>query len=327
MSMADPGSAIDMPEFGVHLPIVDFSGVGWSVSELAGFARQADDLGYRYLCANDHLLFSRPWLDGLTALAAVVEASGDMTLATTVALPVVRGPAPLAKTLAAIDVLSGGRLVVGVGTGSSARDYEAVGLDRDERWKRLEESTQALRSLLNSDAPPVEGEFYSTSGVTLEPAPAQVPGPPIWIGSWGSKPGIRRVARLADGWLASGYNTTPERFDQGLARLQVELSSQQRDPTSFPNGLSTLWTYVTESSAEEQRLLETVLSPLVRRPVEELRKLSLPIGSAEVCAERLTAFADAGVQRMFIWPLADPLEQIQRFQARVAPLVRSAVGR
>jgi len=135
-----------------------------------------------------------------------------MTLATTVALPVVRGPVALAKNLAAIDLLSGGRLVVGVGPGSSARDYAAVGVPFEERWKRLDEAVQALRVLWGGEGPPYRGEFYSTEGVSLEPHPAQRSGPPIWIGSWGSEAGLRRVARLGDGWLASAYNTTLEAF-------------------------------------------------------------------------------------------------------------------
>src|SRR5215216_5657334 len=146
-----------------------------------------------------------------------------MTLATTVALPAVRGPAPLAKTLAAIDLLSGGRLVVGVGPGSSARDYAAVGLSYEERWQRLDEAIPALRALWGGDGQPFNGRFYSTQGLALEPRPAQHPGPPIWVGSWGSEAGLRRAARLGDGWLASAYNTTPETFAAALCRLQEQL--------------------------------------------------------------------------------------------------------
>ena len=320
--MQPPGAV----EFGAHLPLIDFAGAGWSHADLMAFTRTADELGYTCLCANDHLVFAHPWLDGPTALASVVGASGGMTLATTVALPALRGPVPLAKALAAIDVLSEGRLVIGVGPGSSARDYETVGIDWSERWQRLDEATRSLRALLHSGAPGVDGTFYSTAGVDLQPGSPQTPGPPIWVGSWGSKPGIRRVANLADGWLASGYNTTPERFGQGLTQLEAELSARGRDPDSFPNGLATLWTYVTESAADEERILESVLSPLIRRPVDGLRKLFLPIGSPETCAERLAAFATAGVQRIFIWPLADPLEQLELFQARVVPLVRSSLA-
>src|SRR5215207_8705084 len=119
-------------EYGAHLPLIEFEGAGQTLADLRAYARHASALGYRYLCANDHLLFGRPWLDGPTALAATIEEAADMTLATTVCLPVIRGPVQSAKLLAAIDLLSGGRLVAGVGPGSSARDYAAIGVPFEE---------------------------------------------------------------------------------------------------------------------------------------------------------------------------------------------------
>ena len=108
-------------DYGVHLPLIDFDGKGFSLDLLMEYARTAESLDFQALAANDHLIFPRPWLDGPTALAAVLSCTGRMSLMTTVVLPVVRGPVTTAKTLAAIDILSGGRLVVGVGSGSSAR--------------------------------------------------------------------------------------------------------------------------------------------------------------------------------------------------------------
>ncbi len=175
-------------------------------------------------------MFSVPWLDGPTALAAVMEHSGDMTLATTVALAVVRGPIPLAKTLGAIDRLSGGRLIVAVGPGSSRDDYEAVGIDFEERWPRFDEAIQTLRALWQRDGEPFTGRFYSTDGISLDPRPAQPDGPPLWVGSWGSDAGLRRVARLADGWLASAYNTTPEVFATAWSGLRRRLARPRQGP-------------------------------------------------------------------------------------------------
>ena len=195
-------------DYGAHLPLIALDRQPWTLHHLLEYAEIAESAGFRALSANDHLVFPRPWLDGPTALAAVLTRTGRMVLATTVALPVVRGPVALAKSLAAIDLLSGGRLVVGVGPGSSARDYAAVGLPFEERWKHLDEAVQALRALWTGEGPPFKGEFYSTEGIMLEPHPAQRPGPPIWIGSWGSEAGLRRVARPGDGWLRP---TTPHR--------------------------------------------------------------------------------------------------------------------
>lgn len=308
-------------EYGAHLPLIEFDGVRRTLTHLRAYARHAAALEYRFLCANDHLLFGRPWLDGPTALAATIDASADTRIATTVALPVVRGPVQAAKTLGALDILSGGRLVAGVGPGSSPRDYAAIGLPFEERWKRFDEAIRALRSLLSEDAEDFTGTFYSTEGLTLEPPPVRPEGPPIWIASWGSPAGLRRVARLGDGWLASGYNTTPSRFRESLASLSEQVRAAGKSPDDVANGIATMWLYVTESPREADRMLAEVLAPMLRRPVEELRQLALPIGSAEQCAERLSAYAEAGAQRIFVWPLADELRQLDVFREAVVPLI------
>ena len=274
--------------YGAHLPLIAFGNATWTLADICGYAERAAALEYRFLCANDHLFFGRPWLDGPTALAATLERSADMTIATTVALPVIRGPVQTAKMLAALDRLSGGRLIAGVGPGSSQRDYAAVGVAFEERWKRFDEAVRAMRSALDEEAEPGR--------------------PPVWIASWGSAAGLRRVTRLGDGWLASGYNTTPQAFGEGRATL----------PAGFPNAIATLWLYVTESRSEAERMLGDVLAPMLKRPVEALRDLALPIGSAQQCAERLSAYAAAGAERVFVWPLADELRQLELFREIVA---------
>jgi alkanesulfonate monooxygenase SsuD/methylene tetrahydromethanopterin reductase-like flavin-dependent oxidoreductase (luciferase family) len=256
-------------------------------------------------------------------MAAVLDRSGQMKLATTLTLPVVRGPVATAKTLAAIDILSGGRLIVGVGPGSSARDYDSVGLPFEERWKRLDESVLALRALWQHGAPAFEGIFYSTQGLDLEPYPAQRPTPPIWIGSWGSPAGLRRTARLGDGWLASAYNTTPEVFSDAWARLGGYLRDAGKRPEGFPNALATTFFYVTEDRSEAQRILTEVVSPALNRPAEELAQ-RLPIGPADECAEKLAAYRSAGVQSVYLWPTGDDLRQLEMFWDRVVPLVSAA---
>jgi probable F420-dependent oxidoreductase len=308
-------------DYGAHLPLIALDGRPWTLQRLLEYAHIAQSVGFQALSANDHLLFPRPWLDGPRALAAVLNRTGRMVLATTVTLPVVRGPVALAKSLAAIDLLSGSRLVVGVGPGSSARDYAAVGIPFEERWKRLDEAVQVLRVLWLGEGPPFRGKFYSTEGVVLEPYPAQRPGPPIWIGSWGSQAGLRRVARLGDGWLASAYNTTPEAFAAARRTLAEHLRAAGKDPDQFPNAISTMFFYVTEERATSERIVREVLSPTLNRPEEELRERLL-IGPAEECAQKLAAYREAGAQKVFLWPVEDESGQLAAFQERVAPMVR-----
>lgn len=307
-------------DFGAHLPMMDFGGNPYTLEHLVTYAQTAEQSGFKALAANDHLVYSVPWLDGPTALAAVLAHSGDMTLATTVALPVVRGPVPLAKTLGAIDRLSGGRMVVAVGPGSSEQDYATVGIAFEERWKRLDEAVQTMRALWQKNAQPFSGQFYSTEGIELQPFPAQPSGPPLWIGSWGSEAGLRRTARLGDGWLASAYNTTPDKFSEGLRRLKDYLVENKKDPGQFPNALATMWFYITEDKREAEQVLRERLLANINRPESDLKE-RIPIGPAEAFAKKLAAFQEAGVQRVYIWPLADEARQIELFMEKVAPLV------
>ena len=178
-----------------------------------------------------------------------------------------------------------------------------------------------LRALLQGDAAGFEGEFYSTRGVVLEPRPAQRPGPPIWVASWGSPAGLRRVARLGDGWLASAYNTTPDRFREGLDRLAEERRRIGRAPAAVPSAVATTWLHVTEDRAAAERMLSEVLAPRLHRPAEALRSAPLLVGPAELCAERLAALVAAGARRVFVWPPGDEVRQLERFRERVAALI------
>jgi alkanesulfonate monooxygenase SsuD/methylene tetrahydromethanopterin reductase-like flavin-dependent oxidoreductase (luciferase family) len=304
-------------DYGAHLPLIRFDGQPWSLRGLLEYTETVERLGFRALAVNDHLLFTRPWLDGPTALATVLTRTGQMELATTVALPIVRGPVALAKSMAAIDLLSGGRLLVGLGPGSSARDYAAVGIPFEERWKRLEEAVLMMRALWHEEGSSFEGEFYSTEGIELKPHPAQQPAPPVWIGSWGSEAGLRRTARLGEGWLASAYNSTPEQFAGARLRLGEHLRAAGKDLDVFPNALATMFFHVTEDRATAERIVSEVLSRTLNRP-EEVLSQRLLVGPAEECAEKIAAYQAAGVQRIYLWPVQDEVRQLTIFREHVA---------
>jgi alkanesulfonate monooxygenase SsuD/methylene tetrahydromethanopterin reductase-like flavin-dependent oxidoreductase (luciferase family) len=307
-------------ELAVHLPLMEFGDEGQSLARLTRAVDAARECGFAAVSANDHFLFQAPWLDGPTALAAVIDRSGAMELATTVALVALRGPVPLAKTLAALDVLSDGRVIAGIGPGSSERDYDAVGVPYEERWKRFDEAVAILRSLLRGDPPPESHLHYPLPESRLAPAPRRPGGIPLWIGSWGSEAGLRRVARLGDGWLASAYNTSPEGFSAAKRSLSEQLHAQGKDPARFRNGLATMWTWITEDAHEADRVLREVLAPLLRRDPDGLRD-QLCIGPAEKCAELLSRYAQAGCERVHLWPLGDEPRQIELAATAVLPAI------
>ena len=311
-------------EFGVHLPLISIAGEQRSLDDLLAFTETARDLGYTHLCANDHLVFSRPWLDGPTALAAVLARSGQMTLATTVTVPVLRGPAATAKILAAIDLLSGGRLVVGLGPGSSARDYELVGVQFEERWKRLDEAVQTLRAYWRADDVAFEGAFYSTAGFSLAPDAGAAPRSTdldrqLGIGGGTETRGApcRRLARL---WL---------QHDPGTVRPSL-VGRPGRG-----GGARTRWCAVPERHRNDVVLRHRGPGPRRRgaRPTCSRRCSIVQWSSfARYCrsarrrnARRsLLAYARAGAQRVFLWPLADERTQLEVFRERVMPLLDRA---
>ena len=314
-------------DLGVHLPLMQFGDEGLSLRRLQAGVDAARDCGFAAVSANDHFIFQTPWLDGPTALASMIERSGDMTVATTVALAVLRGPVPLAKALAALDILSEGRLVAALGPGSSSRDYDALGISFEERWKRFDEAVLVLRALLKGEPFPEHARYYPVpSDVELAPGPRQKGGIPLLIGSWGSKAGLARVARAADGWLASSYNTTPDRFSAARSLLASKLEDKGRQAADFPNALATMWTWVSKDQAEADRVLAEVLAPLLNRDPDELR-VQICVGTVEHCAELLSRYAEAGCRRVYLWPLGDEARQLELVANEVSPSIASPAAK
>ena len=297
---------------GAHLPLADFGQGVLPLPELTRYVTEARDLGFTTISANDHLFWRHPWLDGPTALASVAAAAGGMTLATSITLPVVRHPVIVAKTLSSLAVLADGPVIGGLGPGSSRVDYDAVGVPYDERWARFDEAMRCVVSLVRGE-PTEAGRFYPAVS-TL--APLSDPRPQIWLGTWGSDRRIAATAPLADGWLASAYNATPAQYAEARARLDGHLRSDGRDPTTFPDAVATTWLFVTESPQEAEHMLTEVLAPTLNRDPAVLRHL--PIGSPEHCAQALADYAAAGAREVLLWPLRDPLSQLQHAAAILA---------
>jgi alkanesulfonate monooxygenase SsuD/methylene tetrahydromethanopterin reductase-like flavin-dependent oxidoreductase (luciferase family) len=308
-------------ELAAHLPLIQFDASPITRERILGTVRSAAELGFWGIAANDHVIFSRPWVDGPTALAMAIPESAEMRICTTIALPTIRGPMQLAKTLISLDALSDGRVVAGVGPGSSSRDYVAAGVSFEQRWRRFDEAALLLRQLLRSEEPR-DGEHYACSTVAAELQPRPARPIPVWIGSWGSEAGLRRVARLADGWLASGYNTTPEEFAEARARLDEELARRGKEPSEFSNGLATMWLWVTESRSEADSILSDRLGPAVKRDADYLRP-RVCVGSAEHCLDLLGRYAAAGLQRVFLWPLGEESRQLELVAEKLLPALRA----
>jgi alkanesulfonate monooxygenase SsuD/methylene tetrahydromethanopterin reductase-like flavin-dependent oxidoreductase (luciferase family) len=155
-------------EYGITFPRVGVAEQPSPWQYLTTFARATEQMGCAYGVIGDRL---ESGMDPLSLLTAIVEASGRMRLATSVLVLPPRGILIAAQQYASLDVLTGGRVIAGVGTGSLFRDYEVVRIDHHDMWPRFEEGVRALRAYLTPGAQPFKGKFYDTNGVNLERFP------------------------------------------------------------------------------------------------------------------------------------------------------------
>ena len=293
---------------------------------LTHFARAAEQMGCAYGVIGDRL---ESGLDSFSVLTAIAEASGRMRLATSVVILPPRGIVVAAKQYASLDVLTGGRVIAGVGTGSLFRDYDIVGMDHTDMWPRFEEGVRAMRAYLTPGAPPFQGRFYDTTGIHLTPPPVQRPSLPIWIGSWGSEAGLRRVARLADGWLSSAGpgHQSPEQFAADVTRLHAFLVQEGKDPATFPNAVSTMALFISEDHDELARLGGPGYVPRpaglgvvqhTARPLDDAHAHDM-VGTRATCLDKVRRWKAAGAQALFLVPRGpDPLGQMRLFLDEVA---------
>ena len=311
-------------QFGIHLPVRVISdgqtpGMPARAKLLDEMAVAAGESGFRSLWITDHLLYLDPWMDAILFLASVAgraEQYGLKLIPGVLALPL-RHPVAMAQTLATLDILSGGNLIIGVGEGSTQKDFDAVGLPFEERRRRLNEAVPLLRRLFTEEHVTHQGTHYSFEDISVLPHPSQQPCPPIWVSSWGSEIGMRRVARIGDGWIASGWHSTPHEYGEARKILDRELTAQGRNPATFPGSADTIYVYTDES---DSRAVE-VAEPIIRHTTNAFENTTghYIVGDYQRCRELLTMWKEQAPAHIALWPAANPVEQIHRFGDHVLP--------
>ena len=299
-----------------------FDGNQPTKEQIISLAQYAEALAYDSLSVNDHIVFHTSWLDALSTLSAVAASTTRILIGTSILNIVVRNPVVCAKALAAIDILSSGRLFAGVGPGSYRGDYDACGIDFSERWPRFSEALEILVMLLSSDnSGPFDykGKYYTLKDVLLTPKPVQKPHPPIYVGSWGSDIGLKRVAKYSNGWMASAYNITPAKFKEKWNFLLAYRKSlgKKEEEEPFDNSVMTMFGYIHDDKDKVREVVKEMLSPALRRPAEDLEQ-TLLFGSLDECLRKIRNLVDAGVKRIHFWPVLDYEDQISKFKTGIS---------
>lgn len=257
---------------------------------MASLLRCAEDAGFESAWTGEHVVVIDPQeppspvppefpiLDTVVSLSYAAAVTGTLKLGAGIILLAQRNPVVLAKELTSIDVLSGGRLLFGVGVGYVEREFEAIGVPYAERGARTSEHIEAIRVLWTQDKPAFDGRFSRFSGIQMKPMPVQKPHPPIIIGGM-SPAGYRRAIAQGDGWY--GFN---------------------QDESAAADSIDGLRRAAAEAGAPERfDALEISITP--RGPMT---------------ADRLKRYEDLGVSRLILLPARpapgeDPLDASRRF--------------
>lgn len=283
-------------------------------------ARSVEDLGFAALYRSDHYTNANPpdkdSLELWISLAWLADNSDRLEFGPLVSPVSFREPTMTARMAAAVDDLSGGRLILGLGAGWQEREHEKFGhdlLDVGPRFDRFEEGLEVITRLLQSDEPvDFAGEYYQLKQAILLPRPQRPGGPPILIGGNGPRRTLPLAAKYATEW--NGVFITPRKYADLNSRLDEYLVAQGRRPEDVRRSLMT-GTVFARSDAELRRLLEKR-----GRDAGELRELGLIVGAGDEFVAQIKAYEEAGAQRIMLqWLELDDLDLLEAMARTILP--------
>src|SRR5216117_3974324 len=204
------------------------------VDGILAYAERAEALGFESLWAWDHVLLgvepAFPILDAVGILTAIAARTTRIKLGTGILVLPLRNPTVAAKALGTLDVISGGRLILGAAAGWYAREFDAVGVPFKQRGRLFERNLDILTRLWTEDRVTVKQDELNLREAVMVPRPVQKPRPPILVGGYVDAV-LKRAGAVADGWLTYFY--TPESFTKGWAKVQAFAREAGRDPKSL----------------------------------------------------------------------------------------------
>lgn len=283
-----------------------------------------EELGYDSVWTSEHIFFYFPTFDALTPLAAMAARTTRVQLGTAVCLLPLRPAALAAKEVASVDIISGGRVILGVGVGGEyPKEFQSVGVPVKERGARTDEAIRVMKMLFTQENVTFDGRFTRLREVNLMPKPPRG-GPPVWIAGR-SEAAIRRAARLGDGYLP--YLFSPERLAKSLSSVREGAERAGRDPSAITAGIYQ-FICLAESYDEAKRIAAADLSMRYNQPFENIVERYVVMGNADDCARRLADFAEAGAQHFILVPItpgfANVEAHVEAYSRDVIPRLRSS---
>ena len=268
-----------------------------SFEQLWSDSAQAEELGFDHIWLGDSVtVLEKARGDCLTTMAALAARTDKIRIGAVPMLPALRNPVLLAHALATLDVISKGRIILGVSVGP-VRDYiqrqfAACGVPPQEKAGRMSESIEIMRRLWTETTVSYDGRYYKLRDVGILPHPAQKPGIPIWIAADRHENAFKRVGRLGDGWVTLA--PTLERFAAARQKIDEYAREQGRAGKCRPTGLFAAFNIQADGErarAEGWQWMERFFE----QPKEKLGHFFAIFGTPEECARLLKGYAAAGL--------------------------------
>lgn len=281
------------------------------------FVAQAESLGYHSLWVQERIVGDSPTLEPLGLLAYIAGLTENIKLGTSMIIASTRNPVHLAKQFSSLDQMSRGRLIIGIGLGGRPQQYPLLdGPGEGQpggRARHFRESLAVMKALWTQPQATFSGSFWQLDGEAMEPKPFQKPHPPIWFG--GRHPqGLRRAARLADGWMGAGSTDTAQ-FEKHVAVIQENLEAQGRDPAAFSISKRVYIALDDDGDRAEKRVRDWFGRHYGNADMGS--KVAV-WGDAEDCARGLAEIIQAGAQMLMLNPMFDQLDHMKALPQVVA---------
>jgi probable F420-dependent oxidoreductase len=284
------------------------------VRRIREFLARAEALGFESAWVVEQILGSIRSLEPVALLTYAAACTERMRLGSAVLLTALRNPVQLAKSLATLDHLSGGRLTVGVGLGGNPRVYPAFGVSAERRAARFAEGLRLMKRLWTEERVTFEGEFWKLQNASMQPKPVQRPHPPLWFG--GHHPNaLKRAVELGDGFIGAGSIATGG-FLEEVRLLRQLLKDAGRDPAAFPLG-KRVYIAVDEDRARAGRRLAEWFGAFYGKP--ELAAEVSVWGGPQECVDRLAEIVAGGVGFLMLNPVFDEMEHLELLASRIGP--------
>lgn len=273
-----------MVEFGIAMKLLH---------DAKAEAQLAEELGFDYLVTGEHISFHVGVANNMVSLAAAAGATERIKLMSGIVLVPLYPAALLAKQVAMLDVVSGGRFSLGVGVGGEfPREFEAVGVPVTERGARTNEALEVIDLLLTQNNVSFDGKFTTLDDITISPKPMQKPRMPIWVA--GRKDvAMRRAATYGEGWLP--YMYTPDMLADSMTKIAGFCEEAGRPADAVSGGLF-IFTCVHESRDRALELANEQLSLQYNQDFSKLVHKYTISGSPDDCVEQIRAYMQAGAE-------------------------------